>query len=76
MFIVAANIKNFKRRSWLTVSPTSPIQINLAYTFGWSGAKMETNGFTMAAKLKYKRTLITKMLNKFPQPAPFSLVLT
>jgi hypothetical protein len=43
----------------------------LAYSISWSGAEMQTNVFKMAAKLKYKRTLIITLRNKFQAFAIF-----
>jgi hypothetical protein len=41
----------------------------------WSGAVTETNVFKMAAKLKYKRTQITTMRNKFQTLVTFHVSL-
>jgi hypothetical protein len=43
------------------VSRTSPIRLNVTYTIGWSGAKMATHVFKMAANFRDKRTSITTM---------------
>jgi hypothetical protein len=43
------------------VSSTKPIQLNVAYSIGWSERKRKYNYSKMAAKLKYKRTPITTM---------------
>ncbi len=48
-----------------TVSCTMPIPLNVAYSICWSVAETETHVFKMAAKLKYKRTTITTLRNKF-----------
>jgi hypothetical protein len=45
----------------LKVSSTTPIQLNMVYSFSWSGAETETHVFKMAAYFKDKRTSITTM---------------
>jgi hypothetical protein len=43
----------------------APHQLNIAYSISGSGVEMEKKVFKMVAKLKYKRTSITTMRNKF-----------
>jgi hypothetical protein len=45
-------------------SPTSPIQLNVTYSIGWSKRKKKGIVSKMAAKFRDKRTLITRI------PAP------
>jgi hypothetical protein len=49
-----------------TVSHTLPIQLNVAYSFCWRERKRTYIFFKVAAKLKYKRALITSMGKHYP----------
>jgi hypothetical protein len=56
--------------------------LTIALSISWSGAETETHVFKKTIKLKYQRTLMTKMRKHYPtlatlsQPTLFSLVPT
>jgi hypothetical protein len=56
--------KYFKMRSAAkTVSSTSPIQLNMAYSISWCGAETGTKAFKMAAKKKKKQRSLQCEIN-------------
>ncbi len=63
--------KYFKRRSAANSQEHTPIQLNVPQSIGWSERKRKQNYSKTAAKLKYKRMVITTMRNKFQSLATF-----
>jgi hypothetical protein len=69
MTIGGANRKKGEVRR--TASHTSPIQLNVAYSFGWSKQKRKHVFSKMAAKFKYKRKSITTLRKHYPALTTF-----